>query len=196
MVFSLFVVYVTILWCLINLVLLISIVLLLLQSCSYFEFEKKRARAIKKVWNYLRGDDSYVWWFKACNSEKISQTVCKDCKQCDDKAKGKLKWCFWGILPSSRYFDCAKLLWEIFLVIRGTVYKSCWLLNGETGGWSYRTGILGEEQLQTNFVEMCLYLYTGIYVENCLHIVEKWSCCVYKCLLVFGLSTGNRQSNV
>lgn len=48
MVFSLFVVYVTILWCLINLVLLISIVLLLLQSCSYFEFEKKGERAMKK----------------------------------------------------------------------------------------------------------------------------------------------------
>lgn len=48
MVFSLFVVYITILWCLINLVLLISIVLLLLQSCSYFELEKKRESIKKK----------------------------------------------------------------------------------------------------------------------------------------------------
>lgn len=142
-----------------------AILILFCSSALYFFCCKsvsilsaKKKRELKKVWNYLRGDDSYVWWFKACNSEKISQTVCKDCKQCDDKAKGKLKWCFWGILPSSRYFDCAKLLWEIFLVIRGTVYKSCWLLNGETGGWSYRTGIWGEEQLQTNFVEMCLLL--------------------------------------
>lgn len=48
MVFSLFVVYVPILWCHINLVLLISIVLLLLQSCSYFELEKKRESYKKK----------------------------------------------------------------------------------------------------------------------------------------------------